>query len=606
MFRKAIAMLLCLLMAVAILPVESMTARAAVFAEGYCGNNLKWTYDNYDGTLNISGTGAMWDFDYYDIPWYHYTEYIIDINISNGVTSIGDYAFAYCELLESIKLPNSITRIGDSAFGWCWNLKSITLPESLESIGETAFYNCDELQSINIPKKTSYIGEGAFLFTYDMTSINVDALNSVYCSINGVLYDKSVTKLIWCPGGKKSIDIPESVKYICESALTDCSDMTSVTIPDGVISIGDGAFYACFDLVSIYIPKSVTSIGTEAFLYCESLVIYYAGTKSEWNMIDVDYDCTLEDATIYYNCSNDVTRLAGTSRCDTAVEISQGSYNKATNVILANGDNYADALAGVSLAYALKGPILLVRNSTLDNNTLAEIQRLGAKNVYILGGTTAIKDSVATTLRNKGLTVERIYGYSRFDTAVAIAEKLQSVTGKKPTEVFMANAYNYPDALAVSSVAAVMGCPVLYIMSNGTLDSSTQQYLSTCGAGKATILGGTLAISSQAENNIKRAGISTTNRLYGASRYDTCIAINRAYSSVLTGNAVCIATGTNFPDALAGGVYAAVNKSPMVLVGTSLNNTQRNYLSGRTIDRAYIFGGSGVVPALIENELRGM
>ena len=296
-------------------------------------------------------------------------------------------------------------------------------------------------------------------------------------------------------------------------------------------------------------------------------------------------------------------RISGHSRTETAADISYELFSSAENAILVDGNNFADALAGVSLAYAMDAPILLVRNSKLDEATLDEIDRLGVKTVTILGGTTAISQTVTDTLKNKGYAVNRISGYTRFDTAVQIAYALAKLKGA-PSEVFFVVSNNFPDALAVSNVSALKGCPVLYIAKTGILDDATKEFLTSCGATKATIIGGTTAISEAAEANIAEAcGFdydpedpdAPVTRIFGRSRYDTCLAINEAYAEVLPGDALCVATGTNFPDALAGGVFAASYRAPLLLVGTSLSDAQKTYLSQKKAAVIYVFGGTGAV-----------
>lgn len=331
-----------------------------------------------------------------------------------------------------------------------------------------------------------------------------------------------------------------------------------------------------------------------------------------WRSSDNKYfynpgDIHTDDTSLYLYAqweSADFTtnRLAGNSRTETAVKISTASFTKATNVVIASGDDYADALAGVPLAYALDAPILLVRNHNLDADTLAEIKRLGAKNIYILGGEFAVNAKVAKTLTNKGYNVTRIAGQDRFGTSLEIAKKLQSVAGK-PSEIIFVYSHNYPDALAVSGVAAAKKCPVIYIAGTGKLTNGIANFVKSSGAEKATIISGPAIVNNAAEGNIKKAGISNVNRIYGANRYETCIMINEAYASTLTGNAICVATGTNFPDALAGGVFAAKNNAPMVLVGKELTADQESYIDSLVIDTAYIFGGTGAVSEEVEYDI---
>ena len=148
MKRKILSVLLALCMVLGMLPG---TARAAV-ANGTCGENLTWTLDDEEGTLTISGTGAMTHYTISTVtnpaPWYSYAESIKSVEIGNGVTSIGNYAFYGCSKLISITIPNSVTSIGNYAFQDCNTLLEVTIPGSVESIGDAAFLGCANLSSI--------------------------------------------------------------------------------------------------------------------------------------------------------------------------------------------------------------------------------------------------------------------------------------------------------------------------------------------------------------------------------------------------------------------------------------------------------------------------
>ena len=113
-----------------------MSAFAAdVVAEGTCGGNLTWILDS-EGTLTISGTGAMTDYSYGSkAPWFNSRWSIKSVTIGNSVTSIGDYAFYDCDGLTSVTIGNSVTSIGDYAFFDCDGLTKVTIPDSVISIG---------------------------------------------------------------------------------------------------------------------------------------------------------------------------------------------------------------------------------------------------------------------------------------------------------------------------------------------------------------------------------------------------------------------------------------------------------------------------------------
>ena len=293
-----------------------------------------------------------------------------------------------------------------------------------------------------------------------------------------------------------------------------------------------------------------------------------------------------------------IVRIFGDNRFATAAEIAKNTYEKADTVVLAYGMNYADALAGVTIASAMNAPILLTNTDSLPRQTTNAIEKLGAKNVIILGGTGVISETVENTLKQQKLNTERIAGSTRFETAVKIAEKIGSLTRKAPKELFFVYANNFADALSASSVAAAKGSCVLYLRTDGELDKATAKYLESVKGSveNAYVIGGEGVISDEMMKAAGDAlGIEPT-RISGNNRYETCIAVNEAFNDVLTGNCLCVATGADFPDALAGGVYAALYYSPMMLAAGSLSKKQTDYLKDKNAQQIVVFGGKGAVP----------
>ena len=223
-------------------------------------DNLTWKLDA-KGTLTISGTGAMKDYDSDSNPSPVSNNWDVEkIVIEDGVTSIGDCAFYDCHYLTSITIPNSVTSIGIRAFNVCRNLTNITIPDNVTSIGNYAFYYCENLTSVTIPNSVTSIGDFAFYNCRSLTSITIP---DRVTSIGNFVFEG-------CKG-LTSITIPDSITSIGDFAFRYCTSLTSITIPDRVTSIGNAAFDGCKGLTSITIPDSVTSIGNSAFRGCSRL-----------------------------------------------------------------------------------------------------------------------------------------------------------------------------------------------------------------------------------------------------------------------------------------------------------------------------------------------
>lgn len=305
----------------------------------------------------------------------------------------------------------------------------------------------------------------------------------------------------------------------------------------------------------------------------------------------------------------DVTKLAGSNRYATAALVSKQCFPSISNtVILAAGDSYADSLVSAPLANAFNAPVLLTYKDMLPDATVKEMSRLGAAKAYLIGGEGVISKKVEDQLKAKGITPLRIhssYVPDRYGTAVYVSANMDIARGKAPTDVFIAYANGYADTLAVSSIAAMKNAPILYINGSGLLDGSTKYYLDSI---KGTlkniyIIGGTGVISSKAESTLAPYG--TVKRLAGSNRYDTCVAVNNYFSSILSGKSVCLTTGQNYPDALSGGVLAAKNKAPMMIVDSVLSANQKSYLNAKAPSLFYTLGGNSINMNLVQLAVNG-
>ena len=255
-----------------------------------------------------------------------------------------------------------------------------------------------------------------------------------------------------------------------------------------------------------------------------------------------------------------VERISGNDRYATAIKISQTGWTSADRVVLASGEVFADALAGTVLSQTKGGsiPLLLNPSNMLDPRVLAELQRLEAGQVTILGGTGAISAQVQTDLEKAGLQVDRTFGANRYETAAQIALEV----GAKDQIAFLVNGEAFPDALSISSYATVQQIPILMTEKN-SLPSNTLDALASLNIKTVYILGGTGVVSDSVMEKLIDDGY-LVHRVSGADRYETNLKIRTEFPQNLP--TVYIAAGEAFADALTGSVLAAKSNDSLLLI----------------------------------------
>lgn len=249
---SAIIMVAVVLICLIALPTE---ANAAEIGEGgIFDQSLSWTL-NDEGTLTISGSGAMRNYDYdAQSPWYACREQIKHVVIEDGITRIGVNAFYGCSNLTRVTIPEGVATIADRAFYGCSKLTDIAIPNSVNRICANAFRNCTGLTSMTIPDGVSFLDVGTFYGCSGLTGVN----------------------------------LPDGITGIRGFAFYGCSSLTGITIPEGVTSIDECAFRGCASLTDIKLPESVTAIGKYAFEGCKALAnVTYCGTEEQWDEISI-------------------------------------------------------------------------------------------------------------------------------------------------------------------------------------------------------------------------------------------------------------------------------------------------------------------------------
>jgi hypothetical protein len=258
-----------------------------------------------------------------------------------------------------------------------------------------------------------------------------------------------------------------------------------------------------------------------------------------------------------------VSRIAGADRYQTAIAISSKlAAGSAPAVVLATGETFPDALAGVPLAKKVGGPLLLTPTAGSNAAVTAEIKRVlkPGGTVYVLGGTNAVSQSVVDALGSVNVT--RIGGADRYQTALKIADQLGD-----PSHVVLATGADYADALAAGPYAAdVFGTdathPAAILLTDDTqLPADVKAYLAKANAVAAV---GGQAVTAATTANVKLAPGATFR---GYDRYFTAAMVSATFKGEKTAG---VATGENFADALTGAAYLAQAGGPLVLTPTHL------------------------------------
>lgn len=487
------------------------------------------TYNNYG--LTCSADGSI-----YVYCGYNGNIYVLDLEKQSYTTMVSlQSEMLYPDFGQGIRMGMHYDSLTECIYIlFTQNSGNCYLMCAVDSASGTISWSTDDGDYLYVGEVTNYVGDCFTGLTYLGEICDcVDANNDHKCDI-------------------------------CGSTLTECIDE-------------DPCDHKC-DICGAAMGEHVAADGKHTCDYCGEKVT---------ECVDNNHDgkCDICGAIL-----SDVIRLSGKNRYATAIKVADEMKEvlgeKFDAIIIAAGENFADALAGSYLSSVKNAPILLSWGkggsyAYLDTNNIDYIKANLAENgtIYILGGTAAVPASYDEALN--GYTVKRLSGKNRFDTNVAILKEAGIAEG---SEILVCTAYNYADSLSASAT----GKPILLVSSeNGTLYGVNEEYLSTLKDCSFTIIGGTGAVGSDIADAIKTYG--NVDRVSGKNRYQTSIMVAERYFE--NADSAVVAYGLNYPDGLCGGSMASAMNVPLILTAEGSESIAANYAKDHGIKAGYVLGG---------------
>ena len=289
-----------------------------------------------------------------------------------------------------------------------------------------------------------------------------------------------------------------------------------------------------------------------------------------------------------------VTRLAGSDREATAAAVA-ATWSSADAVVVATGAAPTDALAAGPAAAALDAPLLLAGTSGLSDASRAQVDRLDPDTAYVVGGPQAVPDRVVRQLQERGIAVERVSGADRYATAAAVARRF----GTPGTPLVVASGEGFADALAAAPLAAAQD-GMLVLTAPGSLPAATRDLLASWDPSAVQVVGGPAVIPDARMDEISREAGRQAGRFAGPDRYATGAVVARALfdaDGFVFGGRVWIASGANFPDALAGGPAVDRERGLLLLVPPAgpLPDSVRAVAEDTDGGRVAVLGGTAAV-----------
>ncbi|MGD7043308.1 cell wall-binding repeat-containing protein [Jeotgalibacillus proteolyticus] len=546
------------------------------------------SFDKDSNTLSFTGVEEGVGILGYDL--YVNGQYITESEFIDGDTTsvnLGDYGFSADEVqaVEIVPVDHawnvgyeaSFVDDGDAPIIYLNDNAPIALnyynTRTIPVAGTIDEENALESVKVNGKEVPFTSTEDGFVFSTEVT-VESDGKHDVTIEATDVNGNStSIARGFWVDTAAPEVVINTDELVNNETDQVDVDVLLSDNFNEVELSLEDDVLFSSFNSNGEYTKPFEGKVPVTLDLEKGSNTFEFTANDAAGNETVYELSITRNNSELF------VERISGKNRYETAVELSQTEWDSADTVILARGDNYADALAGVPLTKKHDAPLLLSRTASLPQSTMDEIARLGAKKVVILGGEIAISAEVETALKNSGVSVERISGKDRYETASKIAEKVGA-----SKEAVLVSGRNFPDALSVASYAAEQNLPIL-LTGDKSMPKATKDALVKLGVETTYVVGGTLAIPDAVADQAPGA-----YRISGKDRYLTSLEVAKFFGQ--ESDIAYVATGKDYADALSGAAVAAKNNSGLFLVGSSVSEGLGNHLVDEDFEYVKVIGGT--------------
>ncbi|PKK39709.1 hypothetical protein ABB02_01049 [Clostridiaceae bacterium JG1575] len=296
------------------------------------------------------------------------------------------------------------------------------------------------------------------------------------------------------------------------------------------------------------------------------------------------------------------TRLGGANRYETAEKLTKTYYKEAKEAVLVSGATFSDLLSVAPLAHLCFAPVLITEPHSLNAKTLAELRRMKVQHVTIVGGPNSISEAVERALGTQGLTVERLQGKTRIETALAVRARFLRKGGANAKKLLLVAKDQISDGLAAGQLAAKERTPIV-LTDKHQLSPALRNTLAAEGMfEEITLVGGSHSLSEAVATELKKYA-KKVRRISGADRYATALAL--AKQTTPAPLKVFVANGVRFADALVLGPLTARTGSALLLSpAKALPGEVRSFLQDVQPKTIVLVGGPLSLEAPLEKKLR--